>query len=31
MRKLTPDALRGMLSELLGVNEKKQDRIREAA
>lgn len=31
MRKLTPDALRGMLSELLGVNEKKADEIREAA
>jgi diadenylate cyclase len=31
MRKLTPDALRGMLSELLGVNEKKAPSIREAA
>lgn len=31
MRKLTPDALRGMLSELLGVNEKKVNEIREAA
>jgi diadenylate cyclase len=31
MRKLTPDALRGMLSELLGANEKKAPRIREAA
>src|SRR3954469_17148237 len=35
LRKLTPEALRGMLSELLGVNEKKvgspSDEIREAA
>ncbi|WP_428938156.1 diadenylate cyclase CdaA [Fontivita pretiosa] len=31
MRKLTPEALRGMLSELLGVQEKKVPQIREAA
>jgi diadenylate cyclase len=31
MRKLTPDALRGMLGELLGAAEKKVDEIREAA
>lgn len=31
MRKLTPDALRGMLAELLGVNEKRPTGIREAA
>lgn len=31
MRKLTPDALRGMLAELLGASEKKVNEIREAA
>src|SRR5262249_2291879 len=31
VRKLTPDALRGLLAELLGVVEKKADEIREAA
>ncbi|HVT88751.1 MAG TPA: diadenylate cyclase CdaA [Tepidisphaeraceae bacterium] len=31
LRKLTPDALRGLLAELLGVQEKKEDEIREAA
>ncbi|HEY7090413.1 MAG TPA: diadenylate cyclase CdaA [Tepidisphaeraceae bacterium] len=31
MRKLTPDALRGMLTELLGASEKKVNDIREAA
>jgi diadenylate cyclase len=31
MRKLTPDALRGLLSELLGASEKKENEIREAA
>jgi diadenylate cyclase len=31
MRKLTPDALRGLLSELLGATEKKENEIREAA
>lgn len=31
MRKLTPDALRGMLGELLGAGEKKANEIREAA
>jgi diadenylate cyclase len=31
MRKLTPDALRGLLTELLGAVEKKAPDIREAA
>lgn len=31
LRKLTPEALRGMLAELLGVQEKKESDIREAA
>jgi diadenylate cyclase len=31
MRKLTPDALRGLLTELLGASEKKASDIREAA